>query len=148
VYKAQGRTVDQAFVLTGGWQTDRERAYVALTRARDRTDIYVSGEDLGEQGTDAGAIERFADAIARSHAQQPSIAHARDQDNSDQRERQADLAPLNQPEHEQRALGPGLGADEGLEAGPRERESEAAQIMRGSQHLERDRDPDRGVQLG
>jgi hypothetical protein len=26
VYKAQGRTVDQAFVLTGGRQTDRERA--------------------------------------------------------------------------------------------------------------------------
>jgi ATP-dependent exoDNAse (exonuclease V) alpha subunit len=54
VYKAQGRTVDQAFVLTGGWQTDRERAYVALTRATDRTDIYVSREDLGEQGMDTG----------------------------------------------------------------------------------------------
>jgi len=53
VYKAQGRTVQRAFVLTGGWQTDRERAYVALTRARDRTDLYASREDLGEQGTQA-----------------------------------------------------------------------------------------------
>ena len=74
VYKAQGRTVDRAFVLTGGWQTDRERSYVALTRAQERTDIYVSREDLGEEGMDAGAIERLADAMAESHAQEPSIA--------------------------------------------------------------------------
>jgi ATP-dependent exoDNAse (exonuclease V) alpha subunit len=74
VYKAQGRTVDRAFVLTGGWQTDRERAYVALTRAQERTDIYVSREDLGEQGMDAGAIERLGEALAQSHAKQASIA--------------------------------------------------------------------------
>jgi ATP-dependent exoDNAse (exonuclease V) alpha subunit len=74
VYKAQGRTVDQAFVLTGGWQTDRERAYVALTRARDRTDIYVSREDLGEQGMEADTIERLGEAMSESHAQEPSIA--------------------------------------------------------------------------
>jgi ATP-dependent exoDNAse (exonuclease V) alpha subunit len=55
LYKAQGRTVDRAFVLTGGWQTDRERAYVALTRAQERTDVYVSREDLGEQGMNTGA---------------------------------------------------------------------------------------------
>ena len=74
VYKAQGRTVDRAFVLTGGWQADRERAYVALSRAQERTDIYVSREDLGEQGMDAGAIERLGEAMAESHAQEPSIA--------------------------------------------------------------------------
>jgi conjugative relaxase-like TrwC/TraI family protein len=74
LYKAQGRTVDRSFVLTGGWQTDRERAYVALTRAQERTDIYVSREDLGEQGMDAGAIERLGEAITTSHAQDASIA--------------------------------------------------------------------------
>jgi conjugative relaxase-like TrwC/TraI family protein len=74
VYKAQGRTVDEAFVLMGGWQTDRERAYVALTRARDRTDIYASRDDLGEQDLDAGAIERLAESIETSNAQEPSIA--------------------------------------------------------------------------
>jgi hypothetical protein len=75
VYKAQGRTVDRALVLTGGWQTDRERAYVALTRARDRTDLYVSREDLGEQGMDAGAIERFGDAMAESHPRRRASQH-------------------------------------------------------------------------
>jgi hypothetical protein len=67
VYKAQGATVDRAFVLTGGWQADRERAYVALSRARERSDIYVSREDLGEQGMDTGAIERLGEAIYEHH---------------------------------------------------------------------------------
>jgi conjugative relaxase-like TrwC/TraI family protein len=74
LYKAQGRTVDRSLVLTGGWQTDREHAYVALTRAQERTDIYVSREDLGEQGMDAGANERLGEAIAESHAQEASVA--------------------------------------------------------------------------
>jgi conjugative relaxase-like TrwC/TraI family protein len=143
VYKAQGRTVDQAFVLTGGWQTDRERGYVALTRARDRTDIYVSREDLGEQGMDAGAIERFADAIARSNAQQPSITTALARDNADQRQREADHARGTQSELEQGEPGPGLWANEGPETGPQERESEAAQIMR--EHSEEDRNRERDV---
>jgi ATP-dependent exoDNAse (exonuclease V) alpha subunit len=74
LYKAQGRTVDRSFVLTGGWQTDREHAYVALTRAQEQTDIYVSREDLGQQGMDAGAIERLGEAMAESRAQEASVA--------------------------------------------------------------------------
>ncbi len=74
LYKAQGRTVERSFVLTGGWQTDRESAYVAVTRAQERTDIYVSRDDLGEQGMDTGAIERLAEAMAESRAQTASIA--------------------------------------------------------------------------
>ncbi len=74
LYKAQGRTVERAFVLTGGWQTDRESAYVAVTRAQERTDIYVSRDDLGEQGMDPGAIERLAEAMAESRERAASIA--------------------------------------------------------------------------
>jgi ATP-dependent exoDNAse (exonuclease V) alpha subunit len=44
--------VDRGFVLTGGWQTGHERVYVALSRAKDRTDVYASHEDLGNQGID------------------------------------------------------------------------------------------------
>jgi conjugative relaxase-like TrwC/TraI family protein len=74
LYKAQGHTVDRSFVLTGGWQTDRERAYVALTRAQERTDIYVSREDLGEQRMDAATIERLGEAMTESRAQTASVA--------------------------------------------------------------------------
>ncbi len=97
VYKAQGLTVDRAFVLTGGWQTDQERAYVALTRARDQTDIYVSRDDLGEEGMDAGAIERLAERIEVSNEQEASIEReeheppALTSENDLERERDRDL---------------------------------------------------------
>jgi ATP-dependent exoDNAse (exonuclease V) alpha subunit len=132
VYKAQGRTVDRAFVLTGGWQTDRERAYVALTRAQERTDLYVSREDLGEQGMDAGAIERLGEAMTKSHAQSASIA-----------------MPLAETGD---GLGPRAGADSppGRGAGPTvERdaaETEVGRIMREQQEPDRDRDLGRGFE--
>jgi conjugative relaxase-like TrwC/TraI family protein len=74
VYKAQGLTVERSYVLIGGWQTDRERAYVALSRSKEQTDIYTSREDLGEQGMNQGAIERLGEAMSESNAQQASIA--------------------------------------------------------------------------
>jgi hypothetical protein len=76
VYKAQGLTTDRSLVLTGGWQTDRERAYVAVTRAREQTDIYAAREDLGHQGIDSDAINRLAQRISESHAQQASVTRA------------------------------------------------------------------------
>ncbi|HEX5308069.1 MAG TPA: MobF family relaxase [Solirubrobacteraceae bacterium] len=75
VYKAQGLTADKSLALIGGWQTDRERSYVALTRGRESTNIYTSRENLGHQGLNEQAIERLADRIAQTNAQQASIAH-------------------------------------------------------------------------
>jgi conjugative relaxase-like TrwC/TraI family protein len=132
VYKAQGRTVDRGFVLTGGWQTDRERAYVALTRAQERTDLYISREDLGEQGMDAGAIERLGEAMAQSHAQAASIT--------------TPLAEITD------GLAAGVGADPppGRGAGPTLEhdvaEAEAGRIMREQQEPDRDRDLGRGIE--
>jgi hypothetical protein len=74
VYKAQGVTADRGLVLTGGWQTDRESSYVALSRAREQTDIYAAREDLGHQGIDSDAIERLAERMDESRAQQASVA--------------------------------------------------------------------------
>jgi conjugative relaxase-like TrwC/TraI family protein len=76
VYKAQGLTTERAQILTGGWQTDRESAYVSLTRAREQTDIHTSREDLGEQGLDPEAIERLAERMEQSHAQEATISRA------------------------------------------------------------------------
>jgi conjugative relaxase-like TrwC/TraI family protein len=81
VYKAQGLTADRALVLTGGWQTDRETSYVALTRARERTDIYAGRDDLGHHGIDQDAIDRLARRASTSNAQEASIArHPAEQD--------------------------------------------------------------------
>jgi conjugative relaxase-like TrwC/TraI family protein len=157
VYKAQGATVDRAFVLTGGWQTDRERAYVALSRAREQTDIYASREDLGEQGMDTGAIERLGDAISESNAKQASITTpAVERDQASALELGSGLE-LESPG----GLGPDAGADPptGAGIGPsteiettpthaqseeHERESEVGQIMREQQEREQERDRDLG----
>ena len=79
VYKAQGITAETSAILTGGWQTDREHAYVALSRAREQTQVYVSREDLGEQGMDIGAIERLGERMRRSGAQEASIGREVDE---------------------------------------------------------------------
>jgi len=79
VYKAQGITAETSGILTGGWQADREHAYVALSRAREQTQVYVAREDLGEQGMDVGAIERLGERMRRSGAQEASIAKEADE---------------------------------------------------------------------
>ena len=73
IRKGQGLTAETSGILAGGWQTDREHMYVSLSRARERTDVYISREDLGEQGMDTGAIERLGERMARSRAQEATI---------------------------------------------------------------------------
>ncbi len=88
VYKAQGITAESSGVLVGGWQTDREHAYVALSRAREQTHVYVSREDLGEAGMDAGAIERLGEKMRRSGAQEASVSRDKTEQQDQALERQ------------------------------------------------------------
>ena len=75
IHRAQGATVTRTLVVTGGWQTSKEPAYVEASRARQGTDWYVTREDLGVEGHDTDRIERLAQNMRRSHAQTPSLAH-------------------------------------------------------------------------
>ena len=75
VYRQQGATVDRAVVLTGGWQTSRETAYVQATRARHGTDWYIARDQLGEEGQYPDRIEQLARSIARSRTHTPSVIH-------------------------------------------------------------------------
>ncbi|HEY5288143.1 MAG TPA: MobF family relaxase [Solirubrobacteraceae bacterium] len=75
VYRQQGATVERAVVLTGGWQTSKESAYVQATRARHGTDWYLSRDQLGEEGQDPDRITRLADRMSESRAPTPSIAY-------------------------------------------------------------------------
>ncbi len=65
VYKA---TADRALVLTGGWQTDGEQAYVASPCAGAHRYLRLA-RDLGEEGLDTGAIERLANTHLRKPRQ-------------------------------------------------------------------------------
>ncbi len=75
IHRAQGATVTRTLVVTGGWQTSKEPAYVEASRARQGTDWYVSRQDLGTEGHDADRIKRLAQNMSRSHAQTPSLAY-------------------------------------------------------------------------
>ena len=75
IHRAQGATVTRTLVVTGGWQTSKEPAYVEASRARQGTDWFVSREDLGAEGHDTDRIQRLAPNMRRSHAQTPSLAH-------------------------------------------------------------------------
>ena len=75
IHRTQGATVTRTLVVTGGWQTRKEPAYVEASRARQGTDWYVSRQDLGVEGHDTDRIKRLAQNMSRSHAQTPSLEY-------------------------------------------------------------------------
>jgi conjugative relaxase-like TrwC/TraI family protein len=75
VYRQQGATVERSVVLTGGWQTSKETAYVEATRARHGTNWFIARDDLGAEGQDAARITRLAQQMCNSRAQTPSVTH-------------------------------------------------------------------------
>lgn len=72
VHKAQGITVDNAFLL-GDEALYKENSYVGLTRARQANRFYtvVSRDELGDQRDDRLADVRFA--LSQSRAQEAAI---------------------------------------------------------------------------
>jgi ATP-dependent exoDNAse (exonuclease V) alpha subunit len=75
VYRQQGATVERSVVVTGGWQTSRESAYVQASRARQGTEFFLAREELGLDGLDAGRVEKLAEKMRSSRAQLPSILY-------------------------------------------------------------------------
>jgi ATP-dependent exoDNAse (exonuclease V) alpha subunit len=75
VYRQQGATVDRAVVLTGGWQTSKETAYVQATRARLGTDWHLARDQLGEEGQDPDRITRLAQRMTNSRQHTPSVGY-------------------------------------------------------------------------
>jgi conjugative relaxase-like TrwC/TraI family protein len=75
IHRAQGATVPRSLVVTGGWQTSREPAYVEASRARKGTTWFVSRQDLGIEGQDSDRIKRLSRMMSRSDRQTPSLAH-------------------------------------------------------------------------
>jgi hypothetical protein len=73
VYRQQGATVERAVVVTGGWQTSKESAYVEASRARGGTEWFVARQELGEEGQDADRVRGLAERMGRSRAQRPSL---------------------------------------------------------------------------
>jgi hypothetical protein len=75
VYRQQGATVERSVVLTGGWQTSKETAYVEATRAQHGTTWFIARDDLGTEGQDPQRITRLAQPMRSSTARTPSLAY-------------------------------------------------------------------------
>jgi conjugative relaxase-like TrwC/TraI family protein len=75
VYRQQGATVERSVVLTGGWQTSKETAYVEASRARNGTEWFLARDELGAGGQDAQRVIRLAGAMRTSRAGVPSLAY-------------------------------------------------------------------------
>jgi conjugative relaxase-like TrwC/TraI family protein len=75
VYRQQGATVERSVIVTGGWQTSKETAYVEATRGRHGTEWYIARDELGEHGQDPDRVRRLAEHMRNSRAQTPSIVH-------------------------------------------------------------------------
>jgi hypothetical protein len=101
VHKGQGLTTETSGILAGGWQTDREHTYVAVSRAREQTQIYLAREDLGEQGLDTDAIERLADRMRQSGAQEATITRETVQPTP---ERTPEIAPADVTQSRQQEI--------------------------------------------
>ncbi len=87
VYRQQGATVERTVVLTGGWQTSKETAYVEATRARHGTTWYIGRDQLGNDGQDADRIKRLAENMSHSRRQTPSLDYRKATDLGWQRNR-------------------------------------------------------------
>jgi conjugative relaxase-like TrwC/TraI family protein len=70
-FPAQGQTVDTVHVTVGDHST-QEGSYVALTRARQRTDLYAAKPVQLEPGQDR--LQQLAERLSKSEPEIPSIA--------------------------------------------------------------------------
>lgn len=93
IHRAQGATVTRTLVVTGGWQTAKEPAYVEASRARKGTEWFIAREDLGLDGGDEQRIDRLAARMSLSRAQTPSL----DRDEIPALEIAGQLAPVDRP---------------------------------------------------
>jgi len=75
VYRQQGATVERSVVVTGGWQTSRESAYVQASRARQGTEWFLARDELGTQGQDDRRVEQLAGKMRTSRAHTTSLEH-------------------------------------------------------------------------
>jgi len=75
VYRQQGATVDRAVIVTGGWQTSRESAYVQASRAREGTEWYLGREELGLEGQDERRVRQLSEKMRASRRHTPTLGY-------------------------------------------------------------------------
>lgn len=78
IHKSQGSTVDYAFVLDSG-SLYREATYVAMSRARARTDLYMTEgafRSLPRRGNDLELLDELGRTMAQSRAKRLASSYS------------------------------------------------------------------------
>ena len=70
LYDLHGYTGQETYVLFGGWQTNTEQGFVAVTHSPQGTDVQISREDRGEQNIETELAERIEKGIEHSHTRE------------------------------------------------------------------------------
>lgn len=84
-HRAQGMSVEKAYVLTDETMTDREMSYVQVSRAKEATEIFTTKEEAGEH------LEELVKSMERERKKQMALEIAKKQE----MERQARLQSEN-----------------------------------------------------
>ncbi|MGI8429071.1 MAG: AAA family ATPase, partial [Solirubrobacteraceae bacterium] len=113
-FPAQGVTSDTAHMIVGEHAT-AEGSYVALTRARESTRLYASGEQLDDDGADArrGHLQALAEQIGRSEPEVPSIHTPLAHEHAVTKQQETAMPPMREhhPASERDPNPPDLGRD-------------------------------------
>ncbi len=102
-FPSQGQTTDSAHLIVGEHAT-QEGSYVAITRARERTDIYASLDEL-ESEDEPDRLTMLAESMGRSEDEVASIDIPLAHEASIEHEHESELGDpqpekVNQPERE------------------------------------------------
>ena len=128
VYKAQGATVDRTYVITGGWQTSKESLYVACSRSREGTRLYLDKESL-RHDIDEAAI---AAAAARGAASRAKVAATAEVYASGAgKDRPASAAARRRAMHRRRTAGRRMPDQRALDEAYRRRKERQAALREG-----------------
>jgi conjugative relaxase-like TrwC/TraI family protein len=94
VFKAQGATLDRTYIVAGGWQTSKESLYVACSRSRRGSHLYLDRETL-ERSISAEALAVAERRAGRTRAKVAALTYAYGRRGSKrQSERKAPREPL------------------------------------------------------
>jgi hypothetical protein len=74
LYTVQSDTGQPTYILFGGWETDREQGFIAVTQTQERTDVHIATEDRGERDIETELTDRIEAVIERSQAQEATTA--------------------------------------------------------------------------
>lgn len=102
-HKAQGMTVDRTFIHSNPKHAYRELSYVQLSRARERAEVFCSGDNLGEDQAE------LARSMSRSRAGELARVTEAKQMAEEQAERDRKAAAQSRQMGRERDLGLGRG---------------------------------------